>query len=207
MCKPMNTVPLTNKAAEAKAAKENTIESVSTTNAVIGMYSSIGANIEPVRDVPVIPDSTVPETLDETSDIVLFDDDSIVKQAAEEYRNKVKNGEIKKTTGGKLKSKVATVGVDSKTGKLYYGLSGMGHNPTRNSVTHPTMQNMLKEKTTQTNYPLENCGEFNVINNALHDGAEVADLRIYSVLVTTGDYYAPCINCQNLYGESVHFIT
>ena len=56
-----------------------------------------------------------------------------------------------------------------------------------------------------TNYPLENCGEFNAINNALNNGVNIQNLRVYSIDRVSGNYKAPCINCQNLYGNIVHF--
>ena len=59
---------------------------------------------------------------------------------------------------------------------------------------------------TQTNYPLNNCGEFNAINNALNSGVSVSDLRVYSVDRLSGAYKAPCVNCQNLYGDLVHLL-
>ena len=75
----------------------------------------------------------------------------------------------------------------------------MNNNPTSNAI-NPQMQG------TMANYPLENCGEFNAINNALNNGADINALRVYSIDRAGGNYKAPCINCQNLYGNIVYFI-
>ncbi len=45
----------------------------------------------------------------------------------------------------------------------------------------------------------------NAINNALNNGVDVNALRVYSIDRVGGNYKAPCINCQNLYGNIVHF--
>ena len=74
----------------------------------------------------------------------------------------------------------------------------MNNNPTSNAI-NPQMQG------TMANYPLENCGEFNAINNALNSGADINALRVYSIDRVGGNYKAPCINCQNLYGNIVYF--
>ncbi|MEI5990479.1 hypothetical protein A5881_001972 [Enterococcus termitis] len=69
------------------------------------------------------------------------------------------------------------------------------------------MQEVLeKVGTSKTNYPLQNCGEFNAINNALLDGVDVKNLVVQSVNKQTGAIKPPCINCQELYGELVKFL-
>ena len=75
----------------------------------------------------------------------------------------------------------------------------MNNNPTSNAI-NPQMQG------TMANYPLENCGEFNAINNARNNGVDINALRVYSIDRVGGNYKAPCINCQNLYGNIVYFI-
>ena len=131
--------------------------------------------------------------------------DDMLKSNLGDFRSAVLSGDITKTTGGKINSKVVTAAIDTNTGDIYYGISGMNNNPTRN-MTNPQMQEILNSVNgSMTNYPLENCGEFNAINNALNNGANIQNLRVYSIDRVSGNYKAPCINCQNLYGDIVHF--
>ena len=131
--------------------------------------------------------------------------DDMLKSNVNSYRQAILNGKITKATGGKINSKVITAAIDANTGDIYYGISGMNNNPTRN-VINPQMQVILDSVDgSMTNYPLENCGEFNAINNALNNGVDINALRVYSIDRVSGGYKAPCINCQNLYGNIVHF--
>lgn len=131
--------------------------------------------------------------------------DDMLKSNINSYRQAILNGDITKLTGGKINSKVVTAAIDTNTGDIYYGISGMNNNPTRNAI-NPQMQAILDSVDgTMTNYPLENCGEFNAINNALNNGVDINALRVYSIDRVGGNYKAPCINCQNLYGNIVHF--
>ncbi len=94
--------------------------------------------------------------------------DDMLKSNINSYRQAILNGDIIKPTGGKINSKVVTAAIDTNTGDTYYGISGMNNNPTRNAI-NPQMQAILDSVDgTMTNYPLENCGEFNAINNALN---------------------------------------
>ncbi len=131
--------------------------------------------------------------------------DNLLKSKVNNYRQAILNGDITKPTGGKINSRVVTAAIDTSTGDIYYGISGMNNNPTRNA-TNPKMQAILDNVgRPMTNYPLENCGEFNAINNALNNGVDINSLRVYSIDRVGGNYKAPCINCQNLYGNIVHF--
>ena len=131
--------------------------------------------------------------------------DDMLKSNINSYRQAILNGDITKPTGGKINSKVVTATIDTNTGDIYYGISGMNNNPTRNAI-NPQMQAILDSVDgTMTNYPLENCGEFNAINNALNNGVDINALRVYSIDRVGGNYKAPCINCQNLYGNIVYF--
>lgn len=131
--------------------------------------------------------------------------DDMLKSNVNSYRQAILDGEITKATGGKINSKVITAAIDTNTGDIYYGISGMNNNPTR-TIVNPQMQAILDSVDgSMTNYPLENCGEFNAINNALNNGVDINALRVYSIDRVSGEYKAPCINCQNLYGNIVHF--
>lgn len=131
--------------------------------------------------------------------------DDMLKSNIDGYQQSVLNGLIAKTTGGKINSKVLTAAIDTNTGDIYYGISGMNNNPTR-GLTNSQMQSILDQVgSSKMNYPLENCGEFNAINNALNNGVDIGSLRVYSIERVGGIYKPPCINCQNLYGELLHF--
>lgn len=121
--------------------------------------------------------------------------------------------EIVKTTGGKINAKVVTVAIDGKTGKVYYGISGYKANPTRKLLSnneteqHEILKKMINDfGESLTNYPIDNCGEFNAVNNALFDKANISDLHMYSVLISNNEYWPPCANCQGLYDSHVNFI-
>lgn len=95
----------------------------------------------------------------------------------------------------------ARTGIDTNTRNIYRKISGMKNNPTRNSI-NPKMQELLgRVGSSQTNYPLDNCAEFNIIKNAINDGVGPRNLRVYTINIAIGSYKAPCINCQNLYGD------
>ena len=128
-----------------------------------------------------------------------------LKSNINSYRQAILNGDIIKPTGGKTNSKVVTATIDTNTDDIYYGISGMNNNPTRYAI-NPQMQAILVSVDgTMTNYPLENCGELNAINNALNSRVDINALKVYSIDRVGGNYKAPCINCQNLYGNIVHF--
>ncbi len=55
-------------------------------------------------------------------------------------------------------------------------------------------------------WDIENCSEFNAINNALAGGADINDLTIKTVNRKSGDVMAPYYNCQTMYGEFVEFL-
>ena len=55
-------------------------------------------------------------------------------------------------------------------------------------------------------YYLDNCGEFNAVNTALHDGANYKNLRLYSLNIREGKSTNPCNNCKHMYGEYMNFI-
>ena len=125
----------------------------------------------------------------------------------------IRNKNIVKTTGGKISAKVVTVAIDDKTGKTYYGISGYKYNPTRKLLSnneteqHEILKTMINNfGESLTNYPIDNCGEFNAINNALFDKANITNLHIYSILISNNEYWAPCANCQGLYDNYVNFI-
>lgn len=125
----------------------------------------------------------------------------------------IREQKIKTVNSEKIKGKIVNVYIDKKTGKVYYGISGYKSNPTRrvdaNNIT--ITNNMLADMINNlgeslTNYPIDNCGEFNAINNALFDGASITDLCLYSINISNNVYWTPCPNCQSLYSSYVTFI-
>ena len=133
--------------------------------------------------------------------------DEAAKQYAFNLKENILNGVIRKTTGGKIDSKVLTIAVDKKTGEMFYGTSGMKNNPTRLDDTHTKLQKTLNNKVnSETNYPLENCGEFNAINDALTDGNKITDLKLFAIDIKSGSLKKRCLNCDAMYRSLVPII-
>ena len=133
--------------------------------------------------------------------------DDFAKKALETFRNGVDGGDIKKITSGKIDGKVVSIAVDSKTGKITYGISGKKpNNPTR-LPTNDKMQPILDDVgTTKMPHSLDNCAEFESINNAFYNGSNINALKVYSVYKNSGGYKEPCLNCITLYNNYVSFI-
>lgn len=55
-------------------------------------------------------------------------------------------------------------------------------------------------------WDIENCGEFNAINNALSDGANITDLVVKSITKKNGNIKPPCDNCVAMYKDFVEFL-
>ncbi|WP_141213069.1 RHS repeat domain-containing protein, partial [Brevibacillus laterosporus] len=133
--------------------------------------------------------------------------DDAAKQYASSLRDGILNGTIRKTTGGKIDAKVLSVGVDKKTGEMFYGISGSKNNPTRLNETHTDLQKIIDRKgVSETNYPLDNCGEFNAINHALFNGNKITDLKIYTINIRSGEFKEMCLNCDSMYSKLVTVI-
>ncbi|MEE1056415.1 MAG: hypothetical protein UH239_04110 [Acutalibacteraceae bacterium] len=101
---------------------------------------------------------------------------------------------------------------------IYYGISGF-QNPTKQDSVADWLQNRYddeypkwlenrnEEGSEYCFYRLDNCGEFNAVNTALHNEANPENLSLYSVRIKhNGEYKSPCENCQHLY-ESLSFIS
>jgi hypothetical protein len=139
--------------------------------------------------------------------------DDAARGIANRLRNMINSGQIRKLTGGKIDASVVTVAVDRKTGKVYYGISGKNApdaplwNPTRrNTVSQSVSDRLEAVGESKTNYDLDNCGEYNSINNATSSGVNMNDLDVYSIDIRYGNHWDPCINCQDLYDDFVRFI-
>ena len=140
-----------------------------------------------------------------------------VRAIAAVLAKKVKNGDIRKTTGGKLDAVVVSVAVDVSNGKVYWGVSNKddNKNPTFNENRCKFISDRLSdikykygynEKDGVNGKGLINCGEYNAINNAVNCGAVPQNLYVYSVVKKNGDYIPACINCETMYKGYVHFI-
>ena len=144
-----------------------------------------------------------------------------VRAIAAVLAKKVKNGDIRKTTGGKLDAVVVSVAVDISNGKVYWGLNNNNvdkdNNPTFSGKTNRC--GFISDRLADIKYKygyneehgvngkgLINCSEYNAINNAVNCGAVPQNLYVYSVVKKNGDYIPACINCETMYKGYVHFI-
>jgi hypothetical protein len=77
------------------------------------------------------------------------------------------------------KFKTACVAVDDRTGNMYFGRNGgIGRD---GAGLHPTLKKILP-KVPLNNYPTPwNCAESDAINKALHAGAILSDIHIYTI--------------------------
>ena len=133
--------------------------------------------------------------------------DDTAKGIALKLKQMIDAGDIRKITGGKIDAQVVSVVVDGKTGKVYYGISGFKQNPTRRADIFDFLKNRIDDiGEPLTNYPLDNCGEFNALNNALFSGSNVEDLGVYSIRIFDGQFWPPCDNCDALYNGFIRFI-
>lgn len=147
-----------------------------------------------------------------TEDMDIIDD--IARDTAQQLRNMINNGTITKTTGGRIREAVVTVAVDKQTGKIYYGISGPRSlntdplsNPTRRLERNQQLDVYFENAGNSSyEYPLNNCGEFNAINNALFGEAIKENLCVYSTYISSGRFATPCDNCTALYSDFVRFI-
>ncbi|MEE1056417.1 MAG: starch-binding protein [Acutalibacteraceae bacterium] len=147
-----------------------------------------------------------------TEDMDIIDD--IARDTAQQLRNMINSGTITKTTGGKIREAVVTVAVDKQTGKIYYGISGSRSlntdplsNPTRRLERNEQLDVYFEDVgTSNYEYNLDNCGEFNAINNALFGEAIKENLCVYSTYISSGRFATPCDNCTALYSDFVRFI-
>ena len=77
------------------------------------------------------------------------------------------------------KFKTACVAVDEETGEMYFGRNG-GINRNGEGI-HPELKSVLPEKPLN-GYPTPwNCAESDAINRALHAGASLKNIHIYTI--------------------------
>jgi len=105
------------------------------------------------------------------------------------------------TTPGKRLPTMASVAVDSTTGKFYHGISRGGNKPTN---IHPILDKRLSNVLTKeqrlgkslAGWEGWNCAEFNAVNNAIHGGAKLENLTVHTVRVKTAANALPCGKCK-----------
>ena len=99
------------------------------------------------------------------------------------------------------KFKTACVAVDDYTGEMYFGRNGgIGHD---GLGLHPALKSILPNQSLN-NYPTPwNCAESDAINQALHSGANISNIHIYTISTTHngkgdnkyGHDKRSCVNC------------
>ena len=98
------------------------------------------------------------------------------------------------------KFNTACVAFDETTGKLYFGRNG-GVDRFGPDL-HPDIKKALPDKSLNK-YPTSwNCAETDAINNALHDGAKMQNLHIYTIDTSSGRFgkdKSSCANCTRAY--------
>ena len=222
--KSLNYSGLQNNLESGSVKLENVIKEEYKNTKNIGLADDTGAVGELEKSVDLIKDSgkkSFRELMD-SEDLIRYEKywdktaDFLAKEKIDLFRQQIINKIVTKTTGGKIESKVATVVIDTDTGKIYKGLSGIKGNPTRGDVNDflakhlENSKKILEEagfkKGSLTNYPLDNCGEFNAINSALNDGANIKSLKALSVDIAKGTFKEACDNCKFLYGDLIKFI-
>lgn len=93
------------------------------------------------------------------------------------------------------KFKTACVAVDENTGRFYYGKNG-GINRNGDDL-HPILKTLLPSNSLN-GYPTPwNCAESHAINQALHAGANISNLHIYTIGTTKNDFGSDKVSCAN----------
>jgi len=89
----------------------------------------------------------------------------------------------------------ACVAFDESTGALYFGRNGgvdrFGPN------LHPSIQNILPTHNLEKWPSTWNCAETDAINNALHNGASLENLHIYTISTRPRNFGRDKISCKN----------
>ena len=86
---------------------------------------------------------------------------------------------------------MVSVAIDQKTGKKYYGKSG-----SRPENIHPILRRQMPKNSHEL-WPINNCAEFEAVNNALKGGVQnMKDLHIYTIRTANNQPEARCENCK-----------
>jgi len=117
---------------------------------------------------------------------------------AEEARNRA--AYLRENVSKRKQPRATCVIVDEETGAVYFGDSGKIADE-----IHPVLQQRIDEMgSSLEDWPIENCAEFNALNNALLGGAKVENLTAHTVIVKSGENFPRCNNCMiTTYGLNV----
>lgn len=109
-----------------------------------------------------------------------------------------------KSNTQRKKFNTATVAFDEETGNLYFGRNG-GIDKFGDEI-HPDLKRLLPSSS-QNDYPTPwNCSESDAINRALHGGARLHNLHIYTIYTSEkgfGRAKVSCKNCTMMYKGSI----
>jgi hypothetical protein len=79
--------------------------------------------------------------------------------------------------------------VDTRTGSVYYGRSG-------EMTVRPAELEELLPNPSRMPWPAANCAEVAACASAIGNGANLSDLSVAAVRVSTGEYFPACRNCS-----------
>lgn len=97
-----------------------------------------------------------------------------------------------KFTGNKNRPTTVSVTVDLTTGKSYYGVSGWA---VKSNNINPILKHKMPPQSLEK-WCIENCAEFNSVNNALNAGAKLENLEVHTVYTKSGEAIPRCQNCK-----------
>ena len=132
-------------------------------------------------------------------------------EALEKHIAYIKNGGIKKPTGGKYNPAKVSATVDLNTGDIYFGYNGVNKfNPSKTEIVPELQQRIKRTKNLAANaidnkyaanmsfekWSVDNCAEIYSSNNALRNGASLDNIFINTKFFKTVEYAEPCKNCQ-----------
>ena len=98
------------------------------------------------------------------------------------------------------KFNTATVIYDESTGKTYYGRNHsieIDHEKKNPILFGDSTHEGLLPKTSLNDYPLGNCAEMHAVNKALNDGANLKNLKMYTIHTTKSRFGASKHACKN----------
>ena len=153
----------------------------------------------------------------------------VIKKIALKIKDMLDDNQIVGTNGKESKTFVVSIAVDETTGQVFCGFSNNYYNPTKNNtlVANKMSQRLnivktwietknkgiMPKKRRNDNEKtiidrLNNCGEYNAINNALNFNRNISleNLYVYTIKKATGTTFNPCYNCQALYYNYVKFV-
>lgn len=124
----------------------------------------------------IIPANQKSKLIDWANDVISRMPDNISKRKREKFNT-------------------ACVAFDETTGELYFGRNG-GIDRFGTEI-HPTIKSILPPKN-YADFPTTwNCAETDAINNALHAGASLSNLHIYTISTLPRYFGSDKVSCEN----------